>query len=220
MPQCSMLFFVLPTGNPEGLTYFMSLNLLIDAFGSIQTTLMTKNMNFKTQTIVDLLAVVLSGVIGVSMAMSGFGVWSLAVQSVTSTLFKTIFLWVFNKWRPSAKFSFSVIRDLFGFGSRLLAAGLLDVVFSNLYQVVIGKIFTARNLGFYTQASRVKQMPTASITAIVGRVTFPLFSMIKDDSVRFKKALPKVGSLLGMVNCPLYDRVGSLFQACYFGLVY
>lgn len=186
-----------------GLTCFMSLNLVINAWASVQTSLMIKNLNFKVQTKVNLLSTILSGTIGVFMALYGYGVWSLAVQNVGATMFRTIFLWIFNSWRPAKIFSFEILGELFGYGSRLLAASLLDVIFSNLYQLVIGKIFSARDLGFYTQANRIKQMPTGSITAIVSKVTFPVFALMQAEPTRFKNALQKSVTLLGLVNFPL-----------------
>ena len=185
------------------LTYFLSLNLIIGAFGVIQTNLLTKNLDFKTQTKVSMLAVLLSGTIGIGLALKGFGVWSLAVQSVSSTLLRTIFLWVFNKWRPSPELSFAALKELFGFGSRLLASGLLDVIFTNLYQLVIGKIFSVRDLGFYTRALGLQQLPASSLSTIVSRVSFPVFSMIQDDTERFRNALKKAVCFLVMVNFPV-----------------
>lgn len=185
------------------LTYFLSLNLIVGAFGAIQTNLLTKNLDFKTQTKVSILAVTLSGVIGISLAVNGFGVWSLAVQSVSSTLFRTLLLWLFNKWRPSLVFNLRAIRELFSYGSWLLVANLLDVIFINTYQMVIGKLFPLKDLGFYTQAKKLEQVPSSSIATIVGRVSFPLFSMIQDDPVLFKNALKKAVCFLVMINFPI-----------------
>lgn len=186
-----------------GLTCFMSFNLVINSWASVHTNVMVKNLDFKNLTKVSLLATVLSGIIGIYLAFQGFGVWSLAVQSVSATLFRTFFLWLFNRWRPSRVFSLTVLKELFAYGSRLLAAGLLDVIFGNLYYLVIGKMFSARDLGFYTQANRVKQMPAGSITAIVGKVTFPVFALLQSEPARFKNALQKSVTFLGLVNFPL-----------------
>jgi len=192
-------------GLPEliWLTWAMSLNLVIGALGSIQINLMLRNLDFKTQTKTNLLSVVLSGILGIAAAYLGLGVWSLVVQTIGATFCRTLFGWLLNSWRPARIFKISALRELFGYGSRLFAAGLIDVIFSNLYQVVIGKIFTAGDLGLYTQASKIKQLPAGSITAIVGRVTFPVFSIIQDDRDRFETALRKAVTFLGMINFPL-----------------
>lgn len=186
-----------------GLTCFMSLNLMMSSWSSVQTNLMVKKLNFKNLTKANFLATVLSGIIGIYLTFHGFGVWSLAVQSVFATFIRTVSLWFFSRWRPARIFSLVVLQELFGYGSRLLAAGLLDVIFGNLYHLVIGKIFSARDLGFYTQANRIKQMPTGSITAIVGKVTFPVFAMMQAEPARCKSAMKKVVTFLGLVNFPL-----------------
>jgi len=108
------------------LTQALSLNLIINAFGIIQTTLLTKKINFKSQMKVNLTATIVSGCIGVIMAYSGFGVWSLVGLSLSSNLIRTVLLWVFMSWRPSLLFSFNSLRAMFSFGSKLLFSGLLE----------------------------------------------------------------------------------------------
>ncbi|MCK4783639.1 MAG: oligosaccharide flippase family protein, partial [Desulfobacteraceae bacterium] len=104
------------------LTRFLSLNLIINSFSLIHTTLLTKRIDFKTQLKVSITATIISGIVGVTLAYRGFGVWSLAVQIVMSTLIRTVLLWFLNTWRPSLVFSFSSLRSLFAYGSKLLFA--------------------------------------------------------------------------------------------------
>jgi O-antigen/teichoic acid export membrane protein len=101
------------------------------------------------------IATIISGTIGVAMALNGFGFWSLVKRSLSSNSFRTALLWVFNTWRPSMVFSFASFRAMFSVGSRLLASELLDTVFQNIYLVVIGKLFTPANLGFYSRAKEL-----------------------------------------------------------------
>jgi len=185
------------------LTYALSLNLIINAFGLVQTTLLTKHIDFKTQLKVSMIATMLSGTIGVTMAYKGFGVWSLVVQSLTSTLFRTILLWFFNTWRPSLIFSLTSLRTMFAFGSRLLASGLLDTLFTNIYLVVIGKLFSPVSLGFYTRAKGLQQLPVSNLSSIISRVTFPVFSSMQDDKPRLKRGVRKALTMLVMINFPL-----------------
>ena len=161
------------------LTRALYLNLIITAFGLVQITLLTKHIDFKTQLKVSVIATILSGTIGVTMALNGFGVWSLVAQSLSSNLFRTILLWFFNTWRPSLVFSPGALREMFGFGSRLLASGLLDTVFQNIYLVVIGKLFSLVSLGF------------------------PVFSTVQDDSNRMKRGMRKALTTMAFVNFPL-----------------
>ena len=189
------------------LTRFLSLNLVINSFALIHSTLLIKNIDFKTQLKVSITATIGSGIIGIVLACCGFGVWSLAIQSVTSTLFRTVLLWFFNKWRPSLVFSLAALKSMFVFGSRLLASGLLDTIFRNIYLVVIGKIFTATDLGFYTRARSCLRLSSENLAMSVSRVMFPVFSSIQDDIDRLKKCAQKTLTILMFLNFPIMTGI-------------
>lgn len=193
------------------LTRFLSLNLIIGSFALIQSTLLIKHIDFKTQLKVSIAATIGSGIIGITLAYRGFGVWSLAIQSVTSALFRTVLLWFFNKWRPSLVFSFAALKNMFAFGSKMLFSGLLDTVFRNIYLVVIGKLFTATDLGFYTRAKSCTRLSTENLTSSVSRVTFPVFSRIQDDNSRLKRGVQKALATLNFLNFPM--MIGLLVTA-------
>jgi teichuronic acid exporter len=185
------------------LTRVLSLIIVINSFGLIQNTVLVKEIDFKTQTTVSLIASLLSGIIGISLAAFGCGVWSLAIQQILSTFFKTVLLWFSNTWRPTLLFSLNSLRGMFGFGSRMFISGLLNTVFDNIYLLVIGKLFSAASLGFYTRAKTLEELPSQTLSSMVGRVTFPVFSTIQDDSVRLKKGLKKALTTLVFVNFPM-----------------
>ena len=185
------------------LTRVLSLTIVINSFGLIQNTIVTKQINFKTLTGVSLLASALSGIIGISMAASGFGVWSLVVQQISSTFFRTVFLWFLKTWRPALVFSLNSLREMFGFGSRVLASGLLNTIFDNIYLLVIGKLFSATELGFFARAKQFGEFPSHQLTWMVGRVAFPVFSTIQDDPARLKRGLKKALTTLALVNFPI-----------------
>ncbi len=181
----------------------LSLNIVINSLGLIQTATMVKRVDFKTQAKISILTVLISGTVGVTMAMYGFGVWSLAAQSLASNTSRTLFLWLFNVWRPSLIFSFAALRKMFAFGSRLLASGLLETVFQNLYLLVIGRLYSATDLGFYTRANTIRQLPSSGLYSIVGRVTFPVFATVQNDPARMKRGLKKALGSLVFMNFPL-----------------
>jgi len=185
------------------LTRVLSLNLLFNAFGIIHLSILAKRVNFKTQMMVTLIATVLSGIIGITMAYRGFGVWSLVAQSLSINLFRTIFLWLFHSWRPGLQFSFASLRTMFSFGSKLLVSGLLESFFQNIYLVVIGKMFSPVALGFYERAQRLQRLPIQNIEGSVRRVTFPVFSSIQEDKPRLKQGVRKALMILAMVNLPM-----------------
>jgi teichuronic acid exporter len=181
----------------------LSLTIVINSFGMIQGTVLTRQIKFKTQTKVSLIAGALSGITGITLAVLGFGVWSLVVQQVSAALFSTVCLWSFSPWRPSLIFSFNALREMFGFGSRLLFSGLLNQIFDNIYFVVIGRLFSAADLGYFTRAKTLNDLPSQTLSEKVGRVTFPVFSTIQDDPARLKRGLKKALMMLVLVNFPM-----------------
>jgi O-antigen/teichoic acid export membrane protein len=185
------------------ITCAFSLNLIINAFGIVQTTLLTKRIDFQTQLKISLIATVLSGSIGVIMAYRGFGVWSLVAQSIASSLSRTSLLWLFHRWRPAWSFSFASLRNMFAFGSNLFFSGLLENVFLDIHLIVIGKIFSAADLGFYSRAKGLQGLVAKDISTSVCRVAFPVFSSIQDDKVRLKAGVRKALKTMAMLNFPL-----------------
>jgi O-antigen/teichoic acid export membrane protein len=185
------------------LTRVLSLNLVFNAFGIVHLASLTRKVDFKVQMKISLIAAIFSGIIGIFMAYKGFGVWSLATQSLSINLFRTILLWLFYRWRPALRFSVSSLRTMFAFGSKLLLSGLLDRLFQNIYLLVIGKVFTPTTLGFYSRAKRLQQLPVQNIQSSVSRVTFPVFSSIQEDKSRLKQGVRKALMTLAMVNFPM-----------------
>jgi len=195
------------------LTRALSLNFVLSAFGLIQVFLMTKKLDFKTQTKVSLVASLGSGVVGITMALLDFGVWSLVAQSISLTLFSTVLLWTFNPWRPQKTVSLAALRELFGFGSRVFATGLLNSAFSNIYNVVIGKLFSPADLGYYTRAHTLQQLPSRTLGGVVGRVTLPLFAEIQGDPARLRNGFRKALRAVALVNFPMMIGLMACAQA-------
>jgi len=193
------------------LTRVLAFNFIFAALGLIQTTLMTKKLDFKTQAKVRLIAVTGSGVVGIGMALLHFGVWSLVAQSLSNTLFDSFSLWFFSRWRPRGGFRLSALRELFGFSSKLLASVVLDAVFRNAYNVTIGKFFAPAELGYYTRASSLQQIPSQTIGGVVSRVAFPVFSQMQGEPDRMKNAVRKALKTIALINLPL--MVGLIVTA-------
>jgi teichuronic acid exporter len=185
------------------LTRLLSLNLVIGAFGIVQFASLVRRVDFKTLTKVAMIAALLSGSIGVTMAYRGFGVWSLVSQSLSCNFFITALLWLFHKWRPAWLFSFVSLRSMFPFGSKVMISSLLDIVFNNLYLIVIGKHFSAGDLGFYSRARATQDLLVKNISVTVSRVTFSVFSSVQDDKARLKRGLRKALTTMGMLNFPM-----------------
>lgn len=181
----------------------MSIVLIINSLSLVQNMLLIKAIDFKMQTKVSLLASILSGIIGITMAYRNFGVWSLAAQQISSSVFRSILLWIFSRWRPSWLFSLQSLKEMFGFGSKLLASGLLNTIFENIYMIVIGKLFSPADLGYFSRANSLYQFPSTALSGMVSRVAFPVFSSIQDDRERVKRGMKKALTMLVLVNFPL-----------------
>lgn len=174
------------------LTRVSSLGMIIGALALVQQTRLTKRIDFKTQTKITLIASISSGVIGIVMAATGFGVWALVAQSLSSQLLRTILLWFFNKWVPRLHFSGRSFKELFGFGWKMMVSGMLDTVWKELYQVVVGKFYSPATLGQYTRAKGFAQLFSSNLTAVVQRVTYPVLSDIQDDKPRMISAYRRI----------------------------
>lgn len=174
------------------LTRVSSLGMIIGALSIVQQTRLTKRIDFKTQTKITIIASVTSGVVGIVMALLGFGVWSLVAQNLSSQGLRTIFLWIYNKWAPSLQFSIQSFKDLFGFGWKVMVVGIIDTVWKELYQLVVGKFYSSATLGQYTRAKQFSQLFSSNLTNVIQRVTFPVLSDIQDDKSRMLSAYRRI----------------------------
>lgn len=184
------LFFNEPVLIP--VTRVMGTVLIINAFAIIQRTLLSKEVNFKTQTKVSLIASITSGVIGIGMAFAKFGIWSLVGQQISKQLLNSILLWIFNEWRPAKEFSIQSFKELFGFGSKLLLTGLIDTVYKNIYYLIIGKFYSADQLGQYTRAEQFNSIFSSNLTSVIQRVSYPVLCSIKSEEDRLKQVYKRI----------------------------
>ncbi len=186
-----------------GVTRLMAVNLVIASLATIHTTLLSKALDFRPIAFAGFWSFLLSGALAIWLALRGHGVWSLAWQAVAQTAISTALLWTWHRWRPAAVFDPAALRRLFAFGGPLLAANLLDAVYTRLYYVFIGRLFKASDLGFYTRAQSTQQMPTTLLANILNRVALPAFSRAAADPVRLARALDGSLRLLMFINLPL-----------------
>lgn len=174
------------------LTKVSSLGIIIGALGLVQQTILTKRIDFKTQTKITIIASVVSGISGVLMAFLGYGVWALVGQNILSLLLKTVLLWIYNKWLPGLCFSSRSFHDLFGFGWKIMLSSILDTVWKELYQVVVGKFYSPATLGQYTRSKHFSTLFSSNLTTVVQRVSYPVLSSIQDDKSRMVSAYRRI----------------------------
>lgn len=180
----------------------MGLNIVINAIGIIQFTALTQQIDFRTQTKIRFVAVIISGTGAVALAFLGYGVWSLVVRAMLMALATTLIVWIASSWRPSWRFSNESFRRLFGFGSKILVTALIDKIYRNIYDLLIGKFFSAADLGFYKQADSFKNITTKTLLQTIRKVSYPVLSKLKDDAVKLKMGYRKVIKMSSFIIFP------------------
>ena len=162
----------------------LCIGVVFNSLAVVQRALFTVRIDFKTQAKATLTAAVSSGIIGIWMAYSGYGVWAIVAQQLLNLGTNTLLLWVFSSWHPRLAYSWKSFRELFGFGSKLMVSGLMDTLYRNIYLIVIGRLFSASSLGYYTRAHQFAEFPSSNLTGILQRVTYPVLCTIQDDDER------------------------------------
>ncbi len=185
------------------MTRVLSVTLIFNSLGLVQRTLFAKKLDFKTQLKIRILTTIISGIISVAFALNGFGVWSIVALYLCNDFFNTAFAWFFSSWRPSFIFSFVALKSMFGFGSRLLLVSLINSIYTNIYNIVIGKFFNATDLGLYSRANSLSQFPAVILSTAVSQVTFSVFSKINEDKELLKRAVSSLLNKLMLVVFPL-----------------
>lgn len=179
-----------------------SLTFVVSSFVAVHVAKLTKEMNFKTQMILQIPSTIVGAIVGVVLAFNGYGVWSLVWLNLTQTIVFTIQNWIFIPWRPSFIFDKNRFKHHFSFGYKLTLSGLLDTVYNDIYKIVIGKFFNPASVGFFNQAETLRLFPVAQLSAVLGKVTYPLFSNITDDEI-LKSAYKKTMKLALFIVIPI-----------------
>ncbi len=189
-----------------------SLTFLIQALSAVQLARLTQKMDFKTQTIISIPATIIGGLTGILMAYSGFGVWSLVASYMTTSCFNTIQLWFYSKWSPIIAFNREKFMFHLNFGYKLTLSGLLDTIFNNIYIIIIGKYFSPSQVGFYTRAETLKQLPVINISNALNKVTYPLFASIQNDNARLKRVYKQIMQIVIFIIAPTLLFMAVLAQ--------
>lgn len=174
------------------LTEVMSVVIVINSLAIVQKARLTREINFRIQTKISVIATILSGILGIALAYMGYGVWALVWQQISSQLLITILLWYFNRWRPQLIFSIESFKELWGFGWKLLASSLIGTIWDEVFSIVIGKCYSPSSLGLYTRARQFASLCSSNINTVVQRVSYPVLSSIQDDKERLKNGYERV----------------------------
>ncbi|MDQ1148183.1 O-antigen/teichoic acid export membrane protein [Sphingobacterium zeae] len=193
-------FYQLPILSPIIRVY--SIVLIIDSFVHVQAVLFDKKLDFKTTFKVRLPSVIVGGVAGIGFALAGMGVWSLVYSALLQNLLYTLQYWFYSDWRPTFTFDRDKFNTHFAFGIRLTLSALLNVIFNNVYSIVIGKRFSETTLGYYNRAESLKNLPINNISTALNKVTYPLFAKFSNDDQQLRHAYRRVLKLVIFIIAP------------------
>jgi O-antigen/teichoic acid export membrane protein len=180
----------------------LSLTLIINAFAITQNHLLARELRFKTLALISIPSALLAGVVGIAMALLQSGIWSLVGHRIAHRLLRTVLLWMTSSMRPRLGLSLASLRAMIPFGSGLLASEVVRQIFDNLYTLVIGRFYSAADLGFYSRANAFQYTPTTLLCGIANRVLFPVFSSIQDQNERLRLAMRTVMPTVAFVVLP------------------
>lgn len=191
----------------------LGLSVIIISFTQVQKVIFIRKIDFKTQAIISLSASLVSGVVSIWMALKGFGVWSLVVQQLSKQAVVSLLMWVFSSWKPSFTFSVSSFKEMFSFGSRLLACSVISVIWNEIYSFVIGKMYNPVSVGYFVRAEKFKSMVTSNIGQVVQKVGYPVMSSINDDPERQVRVYRKVVRLTMLLTSTLVFGLAGCAEA-------
>lgn len=180
-----------------------SLNLILFAFIVVQNNQMRKLLMFKELSIRNIVAALSGTVVAVIMALFGFGVWSLVASSLVSGIASIFLLWNMSSWRPSLEFSWKSFRELFSFGGLIAISTIVEKVYNNIQGVIIGRWYSAIDMGYYSQAAKLEQVPNHALSQVVSQVSYPVFSQLQDSIPALRQGVRKNIRSLVFINFPL-----------------
>jgi teichuronic acid exporter len=192
------------------LTILAALQIIVSALGAVQMALLTRALRFDLLTKAGILSSAAAGLIGVTAAFAGAGVWTLALQLLALAFFNSAAMWLISDWRPIAHFRLATIRHLIAFGSWVGIGSVLDVIYTQGFSLVIGKLHSVRELGLYNRASGIQLLPSSALSTIISRIALPLFSSRAGDKAALRRGLRLAIAIAMLLNLPIMIGIALL----------
>lgn len=197
----------------------LGMAFIINSLSISQTARMTAEMQFRQMSVITIVAQLVTGLVGLVLAMTGWGVWALVFQQIASGAVRLIGMEIALKWVPSLQFSRQSLRHLFGFGSKILCSSIINTVYNNLYTLVIGRAFLPSDVGYYTRANQTAALPTSSLTQVVMKVAYPMMAQVQDDVERLRNAYTKFLRAQLFVIFPVLLGIAALAEPLFLVLL-
>lgn len=179
-------------------TRVVALSIILSGLTAVQNARLTIELRFRTLSLIAIISMVVTGVTGLALAYSGWGVWALVFQALAGQIVTSICTWYCSRWMPILTFSKDSFKQLWGFGSKLLVSGLINTLYDNLYTLVIGKRFTSAEVGFYNRGNHFALLPAQTVQDMAIKVNYPILAKMQDDDERLLRAYKK------LLTVPLY----------------
>lgn len=194
------------------ITRVYGFSFILSAFGTVQNTILTRELKFKKQALITLPALLISSLLGVTLAYLNYGVWSLVYAALVNSLFTSLFLWYTSTWYPTLLFDKEKFHRHFYYGYKLTISSVLDIVFTNIYQIIIGRFYSASQVGYYTRANTLMMLPVGNVSGALNRVVFPLFSKMQDDIPKFRNAYKQIMLMVLFIISPIIVLMAVLAE--------
>lgn len=184
------------------LSRIVFLVIIFNSFSIIQNAILNRNLNFAVLNKSSVLGSIIAGFISIIMAVTGFGIWALVANMVLLPFSRSIILWYNSKWRPTKIFSFLSVKKYFAFGGFLMFQGIIDAISTNLVSLLIGKVYTKNDLGYYSQGKKFEEYLVIPFNSIVSKVTYPILSKIKNEDSRLKNGYRQIVGVIMFLFLP------------------
>lgn len=188
----------------------LGLSLFLNAIAIVQKTKLTIAIDFKSIAKSNVIAVGVGGLFGIIGAMNGYGVWSLVIQTLISSLSSSVSLWFLSSWNPSISFSKKSFNSLFHYGSKILIAGLYAQLLNNVYNICLGKFYPTASLGYYTRAKSFADLSAGTIVSIMQQATFPVLAVVQNDKEKLVSIYSRMIRMSAFLIIPLMTLIALL----------
>lgn len=196
------------------LTRVLCLTLVIGPLAGVHGTKLYIDLQFKKGSAISVASAIVGGMVGVTCAYLGCGVWALVYMQLASSSFRVLLTWLVVRWVPLPVFSRQSFRELFGFGSKLLASAILDQTYNNIRPLLIGKVYSGADLGYYTRANQYASLPATTATGLLGGVTYPLLCKLQHDDDILREKYRLLIRLSAFVVFPLVIGLAAVAEPC------
>lgn len=190
----------------------LGLILIVNASSMVQSVKLTKELKIKTKFKLQLPSLIISALVSIWMAYNDYGVWSLVAKDLVYALLATIQLWWYGRWMPSFVIDKEKFKYHFNFGYKLSLTQIMNTSFNNLYNVVIGKYFSAAQLGYFTRARSLEELPTGFFFNAFNRVFYPLLAKVSDDNEQLKRVYSQLMRVVVFVVTPILVYLGVVAE--------